>query len=105
MPLELKVYDNGDHTCLVWLPADRNAIDNCRGFAVRRICNGAESFLHGFAGFSDSDKLDPAAPWKFPLQRYMWWDYGVRPGDKVQYSVMPVTGTKDELVLDTKSAT
>src|SRR5262249_45406152 len=26
------------------------------------------------------------------LQRYMWWDYGVKPGDKVQYSVVPVIG-------------
>jgi phosphatidylserine/phosphatidylglycerophosphate/cardiolipin synthase-like enzyme len=92
MPINVKVYDNGDHTCLVWLPADHKAIADCRGFTVRRLLNGTESYLHGFVGFSDQDTLDPANPWKFALQRYMWWDYGVKPDDKVQYSIVPVVG-------------
>jgi len=103
MSINLKVYDNGDHTCLVWLPADEKAIPDCRGFTVRRLLNGSENYLHGFIGFSDDDKLDPAAPWKFPVQRYMWWDYGVRPGDKVQYSVVPVVG-KDHTHLELATA-
>ena len=98
MTIELKVYDNGDHTCLVWLPSDEKAIPDCRGFTIHRTLkpNGGgparDSYLHGFVGFSDADKLDPTAPWKFPLQRYMWWDYLVDPGDMVQYSVVPVVG-------------
>src|SRR6185437_7779287 len=60
--------------------------------------------LHGFVGFSDDDKLDPNAPWKHPLQRFMWWDYGVKPGQTVQYSVVPVTGDKDHLQLDRQNA-
>ena len=64
MSINVKVYDNGDHTCLVWLPAD-GKIPSCRGFTIRRLLNGAESYLHGFVGFSDDDKLDPANPWKF----------------------------------------
>ena len=98
MTIELKVYDNGDHTCLVWLPSDEKAIPDCRGFTIHRTLkpNGGgqarDSYLHGFVGFSDADKLDPTAPWKFPLQRYMWWDYLVDPGDVVQYSVVPVVG-------------
>jgi phosphatidylserine/phosphatidylglycerophosphate/cardiolipin synthase-like enzyme len=77
----------------------------CRGFTVKRLRNGAEGYLHGFVGFSDADALDPAAPWKFPVQRFMWWDYGVQPGDKVQYSVIPVTGpNKDSLQLNTADA-
>jgi hypothetical protein len=105
MSIELKVYDNGDHTCLVWLPTDGKPIANCRGFAVRRILNGKEGYLHGFIGFSDTDKLDPANPWKFPVQRFLWWDYLVTPGDKVQYSIVPVIGpNKDNLELDTKNA-
>ena len=105
MSIELKVYDNGDHTCLVWLPADGKSIPACRGFAIRRLSNGKESFLHGFVGFSDADKLDPAASWKFPIQRYMWWDYTVSPSDVVQYSVVPVVGSdKDHLKLATTSA-
>src|SRR3954470_23774583 len=99
MSLNLKVYDNGDHTALVWLTADKGRITDCRGFTVRRVLNGAEGFLHGFVGFSDDDKFDPANPWKFPLQRFMWWDYGVKPGDKVQYSVVPVLGDQNNLQL------
>jgi phosphatidylserine/phosphatidylglycerophosphate/cardiolipin synthase-like enzyme len=104
MSIDLKAYDNGDHTCLVWLPEDGKPIPKCRGFTIRRLLNGQESYLHGFVGFTDTDKLDPAAPWKFPLQRYMWWDYLVKPGDKVQYSVVPVAGPKDSLVLDSENA-
>lgn len=71
MSIDLRVYDNGDHTCLIWLPSDGKPVADCRGFSIRRLRNGKEDYLHGFVGFSDDDKLDPAAPWKFPLQRYM----------------------------------
>jgi len=105
MSIDLKVYDNGDHTCLVWIPSDGRPIAGCRGFTIKRIKNGKEDYLHGFVGFSDEDKLDPNAPWKFPVQRFMWWDYGVQPNDKVQYSVIPVTGqNKDSLQLDAGDA-
>jgi hypothetical protein len=106
MAIELKVYDNGDHTCLVWLPANEQAIPNCRGFTIYRSLKPAaggpakDEYLHGFVGFSDGDKLNPSAPWKHPLQRYMWWDYLVSPGDEVQYSIVPVVGRdKDHLAL------
>jgi hypothetical protein len=111
MSLDVKVYDNGDHTALVWLPADGKPIPGCLGFTIRRLKKNAknpqdaEHFLHGFVGFSDGDQLDPAAPWKHPVQRFMWWDYGVSPGDVVQYSVVPVVGKdKDHLQLSTADA-
>lgn len=105
MSIELKVHDNGDHACLVWMPTDGKPIPNCRGFAIRRVSKGRERYLHGFVGFSDADKLDPKNPWKFPVQRFMWWDYSVKPGDSVQYSVVPVAGpSKDKLALDTNNA-
>jgi hypothetical protein len=105
MSIELKVYDNGDHTCLVWLPQDGQPIPGCRGFSIRRFVNKKEDYLHGFVGFRDSDKFDPAAPWKFPVQRFLWWDYAVKPGDAVQYSVVPVIGSdKENLILDTKNS-
>ena len=111
MAIELKVYDNGDHTCLVWLPADGKAIADCRGFTIRRTLQASagaaaqDNFLHGFVGFSDADKFDPTAPWKFPVQRFMWWDYGVQPGNVVQYSVVPVCGSdKDHLALSQANA-
>ncbi|HLJ90878.1 MAG TPA: phospholipase D-like domain-containing protein [Candidatus Angelobacter sp.] len=101
MSIDLKVYDNGDHTCLVWLPADEKPIPNCRGFAIQRIYNRQKDgeYLHGGIGFSDDDKLDPKNPWKFPIQRYMWWDYTVKIGDTVQYRVVPVIGSKSNLKL------
>jgi phosphatidylserine/phosphatidylglycerophosphate/cardiolipin synthase-like enzyme len=109
--IELKVYDNGDHTCLVWLPANGKAIPNCRGFTIHRMLKPSaggpvkDEYLHGFVGFSDDDKLDPNAPWKYPLQRYMWWDYRVSPGDVVQYSIVPVVGpSKNQLKLSTADA-
>jgi phosphatidylserine/phosphatidylglycerophosphate/cardiolipin synthase-like enzyme len=104
MSLELKVYDNGDHTCLVWLPTDGQPIPGCRGFTIARTSKGQVTYLHGFVGFSDTDKLDPANPVSFPIQRYLWWDYSVKPGDTVQYQLIPVVGpNQSKLSLDTKN--
>ena len=114
MSIDLKVYDNGDHTSLVWLPKDAKGaplhIPNCRGFTVHRLLKPSanqpaqDSYLHGFVGFSDADKLDPNAPWKFPVQRYLWSDYGITPGNVVQYAVVPVTGSAGNLQLSNADA-
>jgi phosphatidylserine/phosphatidylglycerophosphate/cardiolipin synthase-like enzyme len=105
MSIDVKVYNNGDHITLIWLPSDRRPIAECRGFAIKRVVQGGdETFLHGFVGFSDNDKPDPNAPWKFPVQRFMWWDYGVSPGQTVQYSIVPVTGDQHNLKLATAMA-
>jgi phosphatidylserine/phosphatidylglycerophosphate/cardiolipin synthase-like enzyme len=96
--IALRVYDNGDHTALVWLPDGAASIPDCRGFIVRRRRNGADGVLHGSVSFTESATYDPATPWTFPLQRYLWWDYYVKPGDVVEYSVVPVVGPdKDHL--------
>ena len=99
--INLSVYDNGDHTALAWLstdPAGPAVIPSCRGFIIRRKRNGVDGVLRGSVSFTDGAVFDPAAPWNFPLQRYLWWDYYVRPGDVVQYSVVPVVGPdKDHL--------
>ncbi|HEY1724592.1 MAG TPA: phospholipase D-like domain-containing protein [Steroidobacteraceae bacterium] len=106
MSLTVRVYDNGDHTCLVWMPLDGRPLTGCLGFAIRRRLNGKQDYLHGFVGFSDQQQLDPKNPWKFPIQRFMWWDYGVKPGDRVQYSVVPVSGrSASQLALDEAGAT
>jgi phosphatidylserine/phosphatidylglycerophosphate/cardiolipin synthase-like enzyme len=97
MKLDVKVYDNGDHTAIVWLPSDLSSIPGCRGFAIQRNHNGQPDYLHSFVGFSDTDKFPAAAPWKWPLQRYLWWDYFVQPGDTVKYRVIPVTGSAANL--------
>jgi hypothetical protein len=47
--IHLQVYDNGDHTCLVWLPADGKPIANCRGFAIRRLRGGGSAKVNSFS--------------------------------------------------------
>jgi phosphatidylserine/phosphatidylglycerophosphate/cardiolipin synthase-like enzyme len=99
MSIDVKVYDNGDHTAIVWLPKDGQPIDGCRGFAVKRNHNGVEDYLHSFVGFTDKDTFPKDAPWKWPVQRYMWFDYFVKPGDTVKYQVIPVLGNAADPVL------
>jgi PLD-like domain len=104
MGITVRAYSNGDHAAVVWLPDGAAAIDDCRGFAVKRIRGGQESFLHSFVGFAQGDPFPTADPWKWPLQRYLWWDYAVKPGDAVSYQVIPVTGTAAALTLRTELA-
>jgi phosphatidylserine/phosphatidylglycerophosphate/cardiolipin synthase-like enzyme len=94
--IQLAVYNNGDHAALAWLPADPQ-IAGCRGFAIQRSRGGEVQYLHGSVGFKEDEALPSDAPWKWPIQRYLWWDYGVAPGDVVKYRVIPVTGTAAEL--------
>lgn len=109
MTLRLKIYDNGDHTCVVWLPEDDQPIAGCRGFAIQRqISNRTkpdekDCYLSSFVGFKDGDaRPTPDQGWKWPIQRYLWWDYDVRSGDKVRYRVVPVVGSyqRNQLSLD-----
>ncbi len=112
MKMLLRAYENGDHTCLIWFPEDFQPIPDCRGFALKREKTGKDGkkvveFAHNFTGFTDDAK--PPAPgqaWKWPIQRYLWWDYFVKPGDAVRYSVIPVTGSneQDTLKLDQSAA-
>lgn len=110
MSIDLKVYDNGDHTCLVWKPSDNQPVPNCRGFVISRVYNGQTNYLHGFTGFSPSDQpnmaaLDKATALKFPIQRFLWWDYAVNPEDVVQYSILPVVGpNQNNLAFDQNNA-
>ena len=101
MPLEVRVHDNGDHTAIVWLPAPGKAIPGCRGFTIKRKSGSSTAFLHSFIGFSDGQKFPaPGSEWQWPLQRYMWWDYGVKVGDIVSYQVIPVSGDAANLTLN-----
>src|SRR5712664_3878581 len=97
MKLTAKAYQNGDHACLIWFPDDFQPISECRGFAIERTRTPAQGgastgFVHNFTGFAD-DATPPKDPWRWPIQRFLWWDYFVQPGDTVQYSVIPVTGS------------
>jgi phosphatidylserine/phosphatidylglycerophosphate/cardiolipin synthase-like enzyme len=99
MTMTVKTYSNGDHVAVAWIPDDEAAIPDCRGFTVKRSLAGAEKYLHSFVGFNETDAFPSEEPWRWPLQRYLWWDYGVRPGDRVKYQVIPVTGPAQSLQL------
>ncbi len=79
MGISVRAYSNGDHAAVAWLPDGAAVIDDCRGFAVKRIRGEQEGFLHSFVGFADGDPFPTDDPWKWPIQRYLWWDYPVRP--------------------------
>lgn len=105
MTIDLQVYANSDHACLVWIPSDEKPIKGCLGFAIERDINGKTDFLHGFVGFSADAKPDSANPWKFPVQRFVWCDYHVQIGQTVKYRVIPVMGdVSNVLTLATSAA-
>jgi hypothetical protein len=55
MSIDVCVYDNGDHTAIVWLPEGNQPIPNCRGFAISKKCGNQRTYLHSFVGFKDGD--------------------------------------------------
>lgn len=109
--LNLRVINNGDHAALIWFPDDAKAVPACRGFALqRKLTRGTKktkAWLHNFVGFADGEAPPPAGEeWRWPIQRYLWWDYGVGAGDTVSYRVVPVTGADHQhLALAKKIAT
>jgi phosphatidylserine/phosphatidylglycerophosphate/cardiolipin synthase-like enzyme len=113
MPIAAQAYENGDHTCLIWLPSDFKPTKDCRGFAIQREktdINGKKTteFIRNFTGFADDAPRPKAGEeWRWPFQRFLWWDYDVKPGDKVRYSVIPVLGSNSQgtLKLDRANAT
>lgn len=112
--LTLHAYENGDHSCLVWFPVDLKPLTNCRGFAVHYTKfskdgkkQESEGYLRNYTPFKDGDDRPPAGQeWKWPIQRYLWWDYAVQVGDSIQYRVIPVVGSYADgtLALDESNA-
>jgi len=73
-------------------------------FTIHRLKKNAKNpqdadiFCMAFVGFSDDDKLEPRRAMEASRAAFMWWDYGVSPGDVVQYSGGAVVGKdKDHL--------
>jgi phosphatidylserine/phosphatidylglycerophosphate/cardiolipin synthase-like enzyme len=98
MAIRATVYENGDHTCLIWFPSDLRPIPECRGFGILRKVTKADGstsqcYVANHVGFSD-DATPPQTgkEWQWPIQRFLWWDYAVSPGDTVSYQVIPVVG-------------
>jgi len=96
----VNLFANGDHVCIAWRPAGATAanwtvVADCLGFAIeRRLARNGQtqtSWLRNRIGFHENEVPPaPAEAWRWPIQRYMWWDYDVEPGDQVAYRVVPV---------------
>jgi len=93
--ITLRVYNNGDHSCIVWKPDGR--IDNCLGFALHRRLNGKEEVLNNWVGFEAAPPGTSQPSTKWPFQRFLWWDYLLSADDDVSYRVVPMLGTTDDL--------
>jgi hypothetical protein len=94
MPGKIIAYANCDHVIVAW--HYDAPIDNCVGFALYKAANGespdtAEPLPNriGFAGQSPQPgEQRPSTEW--PIQRFLWTDYDVKPGDTVSYMVVPM---------------
>lgn len=111
MAISIIVHPGSDDAFIAWSSA---FIAGCRGFALyRRIRRGPDSptspnavsqpDAQGFAkevvaswvGFAAGPDVqpgtrEPTTTW--PIQKYLWSDFAVHPGDLVSYSVVPMLG-------------
>lgn len=112
MGIDARAYANVADAVLVW-SCDR--IEGCLGFAVQRKdqSGGAPAYLPTYMPFAP----DPAAPPgpavprvgsqpsdQWPIQRYIWADYGAQGLAGVQYQVIPVMGTPGSSQADLEQA-
>lgn len=105
MKLKARVYHNGDDTFIAWKPD--GVIPDCRGFALLRKRNGIEEVVSTWVGFKDDVYPEGTrrASTNWPIQKYQWTDYMAKPGDTLQYRVLPMVGPdKNNLQPDTARA-
>jgi phosphatidylserine/phosphatidylglycerophosphate/cardiolipin synthase-like enzyme len=123
MAISIKVHAGADDAFIAWTS---DFIADCRGFALRRrIKRGpnsapspnttsapdAQGFVEetvaSWVGFADGPSVapgtrEPTTTW--PIQKYLWSDFAVRPGDVVSYRVSPMIGHYDALQEKTELA-
>lgn len=103
--MKINVCHNGDDTFVAWKP--EGFIKDCRGFALFRRRNGVEEVVSTWVGFEkdDADVGERRASTNWPIQKYQWTDYMAKPGDRLQYRIVPMIGPdKDNLRSDEKNA-
>jgi phosphatidylserine/phosphatidylglycerophosphate/cardiolipin synthase-like enzyme len=90
--MKVRVYHNGDDVFIAWR-AD-GFIPRCRGFALLRRRNGIEETVSTWVGFvgDQAAEGERRASTNWPIQKYQWTDYMAKPGDRVQYRVLPMVG-------------
>jgi len=90
----IKTFSNCDEATIVWQA--NSHIHGCRGFALERQTKGQAqtTFVPTWVGFKGekhkTGESRPSTVW--PIQRYIWSDYGVNPGDQVRYRSIPMVG-------------
>jgi len=94
-------------------------IKDCRGFALKRKIKRAkgsaespntvggpdkdgfvEEIVASWVGFADGPNVAPGTrqpTTQWPIQKYLWSDFMVNPGDRVAYCVVPMTGPANGL--------
>jgi hypothetical protein len=98
MPVtKIRAFSNCDTATIVW--QTDAPIKNCVGFALERQVDGATEpglieSLVGFKGeaHAEGDKK-PTTFW--PIQRFIWSDFGALPQQKLRYRVTPMLGPVD----------
>lgn len=106
MATTIKAYANCDHAYVAWRYEQR--IPECRGFALRRRRHGSDPEATGtWVGFSgqpaEPGTIRPSTEW--PIQKFMWADLGVHPGDVVAYQAVPMVGQAGTLTAAEDQAT
>jgi hypothetical protein len=101
MPIKkIRALSNCDEATIVW-QTDK-PLTGCRGFALERATKGQTqtTFVPTWVGFKGQPhqpgENHPSTVW--PIQRYIWSDYGVQPGQQVRYRAIPMTGPAAKLV-------
>jgi phosphatidylserine/phosphatidylglycerophosphate/cardiolipin synthase-like enzyme len=116
MSIEIIVHPGVDSAFIAWRAP---FIDECRGFSLKRKVKRAEGsaasphiigepdaqgFVEeivaswvGFANGPDADEGTRKPTTLWPIQKYLWSDFMVNPGDQVAYRVVPMVGSADAL--------
>ncbi|SCB36177.1 phospholipase D-like domain-containing protein [Rhizobium multihospitium] len=116
MNISLIVHPGVDSALIAWRS---DFIDQCRGFALRRKIKRAagspqspntvsdvdadgfhEEIVASWVGFADGPAVEegtrkPTTEW--PIQKYLWSDFAVNPGDVVAYRVSAMIGPETAL--------
>lgn len=121
MRIQLIVRPGVDSAFIAWRAP---FISNCRGFAlarrVKRAAGSAPSpatigqqdgvateLVSSWVGFANGPQVDPGTrkpTTDWPIQKYVWSDFMVNPGDQVAYRVTPMIGAAGALAEDTANA-
>ncbi|MBV9115870.1 MAG: hypothetical protein JOY63_00740 [Acetobacteraceae bacterium] len=116
MAVEVIVHPGVDSALIAWRAP---FIEGCRGFALTRRIKRApdsarspnttsepdpqgfvEESVASWVGFADGPQVAPGTrkpTTEWPIQKYLWSDFMVNPGDQVAYRVTPMIGSAGAL--------